>query len=59
MVSDMHRSQQERGMTIIPLMLRLPDDLHAKIKACAQENDRSLNQEIVNRLRRSLEVYRR
>jgi predicted HicB family RNase H-like nuclease len=43
----------------VPLMVRLPSDLHAKVKACAKENDRSLNAEIIQRLRRSFEGYRR
>jgi predicted HicB family RNase H-like nuclease len=46
-------------VSVIGLMLRLPPDLHERLKACAKENDRSLNQEIVNRLRRSFEGYRR
>lgn len=34
-----------------PTPVRLPDDLKATLKAEAEANDRSLNGEIVNRLR--------
>lgn len=34
-----------------PTPVRLPDDLKADLKAAAAGNDRSLNGEIVNRLR--------
>jgi hypothetical protein len=36
------------------LTLRLPATLHTRLKAVALDNDRSLNAEIVQRLRRSL-----
>ena len=36
------------------LTLRLPPEVHAQVTACARENDRSLNAEIVARLRSSL-----
>jgi predicted HicB family RNase H-like nuclease len=35
------------------LTLRLPPDIHLNLKAVAVENGRSLNAEIVQRLRRS------
>jgi predicted HicB family RNase H-like nuclease len=38
--------------------LRLPPELHLKLKAAAAENGRSLNGEIVYRLRSSFEAYR-
>jgi predicted HicB family RNase H-like nuclease len=50
---------ERRSVSVIALMLRLPPDLHANLKDCAKENERSLNSEIIHRLRRSLEVYRR
>jgi predicted HicB family RNase H-like nuclease len=40
-------------------LLRLPPDLHVLLKATAKENGRSLNSEIVYRLRSSLGGYRR
>lgn len=39
--------------------LRMPDDLELRLKACAVENRRSLNEEIVYRLLQSLTSYRR
>ena len=39
--------------------LRLPDDLQIELIREAQLNGRSLNQEIVQRLKQSLERYRR
>jgi predicted HicB family RNase H-like nuclease len=36
------------------LTLRLPPEIHRNLKAVAVENGRSLNAEIVQRLRRSL-----
>lgn len=39
--------------------LRLPADLRAQLDEAAKENDRSLNAEIVRRLRKSFEGYRR
>lgn len=38
--------------------LRLPDDLAAWLERCARENDRSVNAEIVSRLRRSRDAYK-
>lgn len=43
---------------LVPLMLRLPAELHAQLKAAAARNERSLNAELIWRLRRSLESYR-
>jgi predicted HicB family RNase H-like nuclease len=43
----------------VPLMVRLPADLHAEVKRLAKENGNSLNAEIIQRLRRSFEGYRR
>ena len=40
-------------------MLRLPADLHALLKQSAQDHERSLNAEIVQRLRLSFERYRK
>jgi predicted HicB family RNase H-like nuclease len=37
------------------LTLRLPPMLHQRLRTVADENDRSLNAEIVRRLHRSLE----
>jgi predicted HicB family RNase H-like nuclease len=42
----------------VPLMVRLPADVHAALKAAAAANDNSLNREIVRRLRDSF-GYRR
>jgi predicted HicB family RNase H-like nuclease len=39
--------------------LRLPPLLKAQLEQSAKENERSLNQEIIWRLRASLEGYRR
>ena len=39
--------------------LRLPESLRERLRAAAKENGRSLNAEIVYRLRVSLEGYRR
>jgi predicted HicB family RNase H-like nuclease len=44
---------------LIPLMLRLPVVLHAQLKESARRNERSLNREIVWRLTKSFEGYRR
>ncbi len=41
-----------------PTPVRLPDDLKAALKAEADANDRSLNGEIVNRLRSTLKAKR-
>lgn len=38
----------------VPLMLRLPPELHAALKKSAEKNMRSLNSEIVMLLRREL-----
>lgn len=46
-------------MRLLPAFnLRLPADLRAALERCARENERSLNAEIVWRLRRSVEGYR-
>lgn len=37
-------------------IVRLPSDLHAKIKSTAKSNRRSMNNEIVGRLENSFEV---
>jgi hypothetical protein len=42
----------KKQRSIIPLMLRLPADLHRKLAQDAEKNDRSLNAEIVERLMR-------
>lgn len=39
--------------------LRMPESLRLRLAAAAKENGRSLNAEIVQRLLRSLEGYRR
>ena len=39
---------------MIRVTLRLPESLHAALSASALENERSLNEEIIYRLRRSL-----
>lgn len=39
------------------LTLRLPPDVHVLVKNAAAENDRSLNAEIIARLRSSLVGY--
>ena len=41
------------------LTLRLPPEIHRAMVAQAAENDRSLNSEIVARLRASLRGYRK
>ena len=41
-----------------PTPVRLPDDLKAALKSEAEANDRSLNGEIVNRLRSTLKGKR-
>lgn len=41
------------------LTLRLPPEVHAKVKIAAGENDRSLNSEIIARLRKSLDGWTR
>jgi hypothetical protein len=38
--------------------LRLPADLMATLRRCAADNGRSINAEIIWRLRRSLDGYR-
>lgn len=42
----------------VPLMVRLPADVHASLKAAAEQNDNSLNVEIIRRLRRSFEGWK-
>jgi len=42
----------------IPLSLRLPVELHERVKAAARESGRSVNAEIVWRLRRSFDGWR-
>jgi predicted HicB family RNase H-like nuclease len=39
------------------LTLRLPPEVHVRVKACAADNGRSLNAEIVQRLKQTLEGY--
>ena len=39
--------------------LRLPPEIHATLKQAASESERSLNSEIVNRLKLSLEGWKR
>lgn len=39
--------------------LRMPADLYRRLKQAAAENNRSMNQEIVYRLRQTLEGYTR
>lgn len=41
------------------LLLRLPLSLWGLLRECARENHRSVNAEIVYRLRRSVEGYQR
>ena len=43
---------------LVGLMLRLPEDLHAQLKAWAGEEDRSLNNLIIRLLRRALAEWR-
>ena len=45
-------------MTRADLHVRLPDELKLRLAATAQENGRSLNAEIVYRLRKSLDGWR-
>ena len=47
-MSDRHQTK--------PYPLRMPDDLREKLKEVAQDNNRSLNAEIVARLQDSLEL---
>ncbi|OUM01640.1 Arc family DNA-binding protein [Variovorax sp. JS1663] len=42
-----------------PTPVRLPEDLKAALKSAADENDRSLNGEIVNRLRSTFKGKRK
>jgi len=42
-----------------PYALRLPPDLKKELQVCAARSERSLNSEIVARLRASLSAYRR
>lgn len=43
----------------VPLMLRLPPEIHVRLVAAARDSDRSLNSEIVNRLRLSFADWKR
>jgi hypothetical protein len=46
-------------MKLLPAFnLRLPPDVRKELERCARENERSLNAEIVYRLRRSLDGWR-
>ena len=50
------------GLVIVPqpaFNLRLPDDLKEALREAAKENQRSLNAEIIWRLRQSIDGYRR
>ena len=38
-------------------LLRLPDEVWTQLRKCAKENERSVNGEIVWRLRRSFTAY--
>jgi hypothetical protein len=40
---------------LVPLMVRLPEELHAQIKTLAEREYRSLNAQIIVLLRRALE----
>lgn len=40
---------------VIQFLLRLPPDLHAKLKAMAEREERSLNAQIVYLLRRAVQ----
>ena len=44
----------KKQRSIVPLMLRLPADLHRKLAQDAKKNDRSLNAEIVEQLLRPI-----
>lgn len=44
---------------ISPFGLRLPADLRAELEAAAKRNERSLNSELIFRLRESLRLERR
>ncbi len=47
-------------MKLLPAFnLRLPADLRATLEQLAKENQRSLNAEIIYRIRRGIEGYRR
>ncbi|WP_208507918.1 Arc family DNA-binding protein [Variovorax paradoxus] len=48
-----------KAMQPTPTPVRLPDELKATLKAEAEANDRSLNGEIVSRLRASLKAERK
>ena len=43
---------------VVKLLLRLPDDLWADVKAWAKEEERSLNAQIIYILRRALKEWR-
>lgn len=50
----MEPSRKGHKMAAIETKLRLPEALRAAVVAAAQKNDRSMNAEIVQRLRASL-----
>jgi len=42
----------------VKLTLRLPPELHVRLEEAKKENDRSLNNEIVQRIRQSFKDWR-
>ena len=51
-----HGGAMQTPLVVEKLTLRLPTGLHQRLRDGAVENGRSLNAEIVQRLRRSLEA---
>lgn len=44
-------------MHLVPLMVRLPDDLRGRLERAATDNDRSMNKEVIFMLQHAVEKH--
>lgn len=54
----MLKRSEESDKPEVPLMIRLPRDLHAAVRAAADKDERSLNSWVIRALRAQLEKKR-
>ena len=52
------RARIGKNETVTRLMLRVPESLHKRLTELARESSRSLNYEVITRLRASIELDR-